>query len=129
MTADEKTAIDAIAKGIAEKAGITGNYEGWKLPASTTWDAVLSYYDAQATTDGWTPDAGSVADVSGVAGGKMAAFAKADGTAFVLAYLPVSGNVYVIAITGTTAAAPAAGATEPAADGGATEAPAATTAP
>ena len=45
---------DAIASSVAELVGFsTFNYDLYKLPANTTWQDTLAYYDAQAATAGW----------------------------------------------------------------------------
>jgi hypothetical protein len=87
---------------MAKTIGLADGYawEGWSLPAETTWDDVLSYYDEQAQTAGWSPDAGSVKDIGS---NKIAAFGKADGSRFVIIYLPQADEVQVLALVGMLA--------------------------
>jgi hypothetical protein len=45
---------DSIANSVAELVGFTSlTYDLYKLPANTTWQDTLAYYDAQAAAAGW----------------------------------------------------------------------------
>jgi cytoskeletal protein RodZ len=102
MTADEKAAVDSVAAAVAKSAKLADDYsyEGWTLPAGTTWDTVLAYYDKQAATDGWTADAGAVTDIEN---GKVAAFTGANNSMLVLVYVQSADKVEALAVTGTLA--------------------------
>lgn len=102
MSADEKAAVETVAAAVAESAGLTGDYsyEGWTLPADTTWDTVIAYYDQQAVDAGWNADAAAVQEIEN---GNVAVFGNADGSLFVLVFVQGTDSVDVLALTGTTA--------------------------
>ncbi len=93
---------EASAADLAKTMGLADGYawEGWSMPAETTWDDVLSYYDKQAQAAGWEPDAGLSKDIGD---NKVAAFGKADGSTLVIIYLPQADQVQVLALAGMRA--------------------------
>lgn len=102
MTAEEKAAVETVASAVAESAGLSGefSYEAWTLPADTTWDTVLAYYDQQAVDAGWTADAAAVQEIEN---GNVALFGNEDGSMFVLVFVQGTDSVDVLALTGTSA--------------------------
>jgi hypothetical protein len=103
ITDEEKASIETIVTAVGTNiVGFVGeySYEGWKLPASTTWDDVINYYDAQAVDANWTPDAGLSGEIADVPGAQYAAFAKEDGSMVVILYIPDVENVFVITLAG-----------------------------
>jgi hypothetical protein len=90
---------EASAREMAGLMQITESisWEGWELPADTTWDTVVGYYDDKASAAGWSSDAGSVKDIGG---NKVAVFGKGDGSRLAIIYLPQSDMVQVLAVAG-----------------------------
>jgi hypothetical protein len=95
--------MDKLVASVANILGLTNTtYEGWQLPASSTWDDTFKYYSDQMVQAGWSGQ-GVTQDFSG---GKVGVWTNtATQTALVIFYLAGNNSTYDLAIFGTVAAA------------------------
>jgi len=94
---------DAIALQVAEQVGFsTFDYDIFQLPANTTWEDTLAYYEVQAAAAGWgdAPTETNEMDFGHYAVWSMTG---ADGTThyFVVAQVDTPAGIYTLNITGT----------------------------
>lgn len=85
---------------LREESGISGHYQLVnEVPAGTTWDTVLSYYDGQAKANGWV--LGKTEDVTISKGYlcSVALFTRGNNKILV-AYYPLNGEIVIVQIEG-----------------------------
>ena len=97
---DHQTQWDVIVAQIAQAVGITSfDYDLYKLPANTTWDSTLAYYQDQASTAGW---GSAPTQTNEIAGGHYAVWSMNDAngktTYFVVAQMDTSDGNFTLNI-------------------------------